>query len=73
MTDDDKKPPLNSPEWFRWVEGQFLDPDDPPVRYTKTTKTPAPQPRAPDWFSKMLRARHPDLTDKEIDDIFLSH
>jgi hypothetical protein len=26
---------LYSPEWFRWVEGRFLDPDDPPVRYLK--------------------------------------
>ena len=39
----------------------------------RSLETPAPQPRAPAWFSKMLRARHPDLTDEEIYEIFAAH
>ena len=63
--EDDKEPPLNSAEWFTWVEGKYLG--------TDYDEKPAPQPRAPDWFSEMLRARHPDLTDAEIYAIFTSH
>ncbi len=36
-------------------------------------ETPAPDLRAPDCFINMLRVRHPDLTDAEIYEIFLSH